>query len=117
MPADDRFRFYDDKHVLLARPRLPQDGPEQAVYSRQRRPRSSPFKNGDLLAKSENLQGSIRAAPEVDANDGKDCKHERKHGVTVLARHHATPRRPCYACNALIPGARRFCLHTGDLWS
>lgn len=26
--------------------------------------------HGDLLAKSENLQGSIRAAPELDANDG-----------------------------------------------
>jgi hypothetical protein len=80
MPADDGFGLDDHQHVLPASPGLPLNGPEQPVQSAERRPGPSSLQDRDLLAKREDLKGGIGAAPEVDAQGGEDCEHERDHG-------------------------------------
>ena len=71
MPSDDRFRFHDDKHILPASPNVLQGDPELRVQAAQRRPAAPPFKDGQFLAKGEDFERRVGAAPEVHADNGK----------------------------------------------
>jgi hypothetical protein len=89
MPADDRFRLHEHKHVFPTPPSLLQHGPEQPVESVQRRPGPFPLQDGQLRAKREDLERNFGAAAEEDAGGGKQCEDDS------LAVRHCPHRSGC----------------------
>jgi hypothetical protein len=72
MLADDGFWFHQHEDVGPAGPTAAQGGPEEPVERVQRRPRSFPLENGDLLSQGENFEGGLAAIAEEDADGGNE---------------------------------------------
>jgi hypothetical protein len=51
---------------------MPEGGPEEAIEASQRRPRTLAFEHGDLLSEREDLQGSIAATADEQAECCQD---------------------------------------------
>ena len=92
MPADDRLRLDDQKHISPAGPGVSQNRPEQAVQKVQRRPGPFPFEDAQLLAKRQDFQRHVGAAAEEGAGRSKQCEHEGKHGFTCFNMPERDPR-------------------------
>jgi hypothetical protein len=62
--SDDGFRLDDEEDIGPARPEAAKRGPKQSVARIQGRPWSLALQYGDLLSKSEDLQGDITVRTE-----------------------------------------------------
>ena len=75
MPADDGFWFHQHEDVGPAGPDAV-GGPEEPVDRVQRRLRSFPLENGDLLSQGENLEGGVSAIAEEDTDGGMSDRRD-----------------------------------------
>jgi hypothetical protein len=76
MPADYCFRLDDNQSIRPSRPHSPKHHPEHAIEEVQCRSWMLSFQHRDLLAESEDFEGSIRAATEEHAYRGDQCKQQ-----------------------------------------
>src|SRR5262249_16534531 len=84
VPCDNSLRFDNQEDIGPVRPKAGKRGPEQAVTGVQGWSRSLSFENCDLLAKSQDFQGSIGSGPEESADGGQEGKKELRHELTVV---------------------------------
>ncbi len=71
--------FHEDQDVRPAGPTLAECRPEESVQGVQFWPRPFPFEDGDLLSKSENLEGGIASTAEEDSDGDKEREDEFEH--------------------------------------
>ena len=64
-------------------------GPEQPVAGIQGWPRSLALEDGELLAESQDFQGSIGSGAKESAHGGEEREKEWKHELTVVTRRNA----------------------------
>ena len=83
MPTDDRFRLDNHEDFGPAGPKAAERGPEEPVTGVQRWTRSLALEDGDLLAESQNLQGSIGSGTKESAHGGPEGNKEL-HELTVV---------------------------------
>jgi hypothetical protein len=69
MPADHSLGFDNEEDLGPAGPEAAESHPEQPVPSVQGRPRSLALEYGDLLAQSEDLQGSVASRTEENVGE------------------------------------------------
>jgi hypothetical protein len=84
VPADHGCGFHEDQDVRPAGPTLAECRPEESVQGVQFWPWPFPFEDGDLLAKSENLEGGITSIKEEDSDSDKEGEDEIKHETHSL---------------------------------
>ena len=86
MPSDYSFGFDNQQDIGPAGPKAAQRGPKQPVTRVQGRTRSLAFENGDLLAKGEDLQGSIAPCAEENSEGKQDRERKLDHELTFVTR-------------------------------
>jgi hypothetical protein len=84
VPCDNSLRFDNQEDIGPARPKTAERGPEQPVTGDQGWPRSLAFEDGNLLAESQDFQGSIGSGPEESAHGGQEGEKELEHELTVV---------------------------------
>ena len=65
---------------------MAEHGPEQPVAGIQGWPRSLALEDGELLAESQDFQGSIGSGATESAHGGEEREKEWKHELTVVTR-------------------------------
>ena len=92
MPADDRLRLDDQKHISPAGPGVSQNRPEQAVQKVERRPGPFPFEDAQLLAKRQDFQCHVGAVAAEEARAAASNASTRvSTDLPVLTCRNATP--------------------------
>jgi hypothetical protein len=84
VPANGSFYFDNHEDIGPAGPKAAERGPEQPVTGVQGWPRSLALEDGDLLAESQNFEGSIGSCAKQSAHGSQEADKELKHELTVL---------------------------------